>query len=127
MSTHRLFGTNCYSKEIAMASKSVSFRQPLAEYERLVARATEQGKKPGELLAEIVAEWLNGAAVPVAIPVPNQPITALPSHELERLEALVCRAVWTVIVALSPTLDEQQAEKVVNHFLQPIRSDWMPN
>ena len=104
-------------------TKSVSFRQTIEEHELLVERAKEANLKPAVLAADVVRKWITGQLVPASEVLTPQ-ASEVSRLEAQRFESIVCRAIWTVVVALSPTLDEAASVTVVNELMKPTRTDW---
>jgi hypothetical protein len=110
-------------------SKSMSCRILTEEFLAFQGRAAERQLKPAVLMSQIISGWLNGDLVPQAETNSGSRREQLGTNPLEatewaRLESFLCRAVWTLIVALSPTLDEESAQTIVNEMIQPVSRDW---
>jgi predicted DNA-binding protein len=82
--------------------KTVSFRLTPEEYERLEAIATERGYSIGEYVRDLAL----GAAR-------SQPM----EKKLQALDTLIRKATEATIAALSPEMNEDQAEAFLRAYL----------
>jgi hypothetical protein len=90
-------------------TKPISFRLTEAQHGALATRAKAEGLSPGQLVRTIVLQELDAPSATVPKLSPTLPV---PAGD-DRLR----RAVWVILVALSPDLDEEAAEAILqNHF-----------
>lgn len=94
-------------------SRTVTFRLPKREYAWLAERARDRGLSPGGLARELV---LAGFAGLPGTGSDAQAAYGRASSGGTVLEELLARAVWAVVVALSPDMDEDAAERFVREY-----------
>lgn len=81
-------------------------------------------------MSQILTDWLNGELIPKDAKLSpaqhktNATKTSLNNVEWNQLEIFLCRAVWTIVVALSPSLDESAVQTIVNELMRPLNREW---